>query len=112
MKGTRTREPLVQCVELQADARIREVAIKRNDAKVLALTSRDLVAAEAWYHKSCYRLYTSVKGSDENNSTFLQDSNYKYKVAERKAYGRVTQYVQCELFQTPKIVKFTKFTIC
>ena len=59
VKGTRTREPLVQCVELQADARIREVAIKRNDTKVLALTSRDLVAAEAWYHKSCYKLYTN-----------------------------------------------------
>ena len=114
VKGTRTREPLVQCVELQADARIREVARKRNDAKVLALTSRDLVAAEAWYHKSCYRLYTSVKGTDENNSTFLQynlqDSNYKYKVAEREAYGCMTQYVQCELFQTPKVVKFTQLT--
>jgi len=48
VKGTRTREPLVQCVELQTDAKIHgEVAIKRNDTKVLALTSRDLVAAEA-----------------------------------------------------------------
>ena len=71
MKGTRTWEPLVQCVELQADARIRKVAIKRNDTKVLAHTSRDLATAEAWYHKSCYRLYTIVKGTDENNSTFL-----------------------------------------
>ena len=52
VKGTRTREPLVKCVELQAEARICEVAMQRNDAKVLALTSRDLVA---WYHKSCYR---------------------------------------------------------
>ena len=105
---------MVQCVELQADARIHKVAIKRNDTKGLAHTSRDLVAAEAWYHKSCYRLYTIVKGTDENNSTFLQynlqDPNYKYKVAEREAYERVTQYVQCELFQTPKVVKFTQLT--
>ena len=49
VKGTRIRESLVQCVELQADARIREVAIKRNDTKVLALTSRDFVAAEAGF---------------------------------------------------------------
>ena len=30
------------------------------------------------------------------------------KVAEREAYGCVTQYVQCELFQTPKVVMFTQ----
>ena len=71
VKSTRTRDPLVKYVKLQADARIREVAMQRNDTKVSALTSRDLVAAEAWYHKSCYRLYTNVKGNDENNSTFL-----------------------------------------
>ena len=101
----------LQCVELQVDARICEVAIQRNDIKVLALTSRDLVAAEAWY---CYRLYTYVKGTDKNNSTFLQynlqDPTYKYRVAEREKYGCVTQYVQCELFQTHKVVKFTQLT--
>jgi len=92
IKGTRTREPLVQCIELKANARIREVAIKCNDIKILALTSR---AAVAWYHKSCYKLYTNVKDTDGNNSTFLQynlqDPNYKNKVAEREAYGHVTQ---------------------
>ena len=55
-----------------------------------------------------------MKGTDENNSTFLQynlqDPNCKYKVAEREAYERVTQCVQCELFQTPKVVKFTQLT--
>ena len=71
MKGTRTWEPLIQCVELQADAKIREVAIKRNDTKVLALASRDLVVAETQYHKSCYKLYTNVKDTDENDSTSL-----------------------------------------
>ena len=33
------------------------------DSRVLALLSRELTAAEAHYHRSCYRQYTNV-GSD------------------------------------------------
>jgi len=38
-----------------------------NKTKILALISRDLVGAEAWFHKPSYQLYTNVKEIDENN---------------------------------------------
>jgi len=39
-----------------------------------------------------------------------QDLNYKYRVAENEVYRCVMRYIQCELFQTPKVVKLTQLT--
>ena len=46
------------CKELRADAKVRNVATKKLDSKILAIVSTDIVTAEAHYHQSCYRLYT------------------------------------------------------
>ena len=56
-KGARTRDSLTQCVDLRADASIRKAAIAGGDSRIIGLASRDLVAAEAWYHRQCYRDY-------------------------------------------------------
>ena len=58
LKGEKTRESLVQCRELRADKTISVAAVKKLDTCILAVVSRDLVAAEAHYHRSCYRSYT------------------------------------------------------
>jgi len=47
VKGTRTRDPLRVAVELRADQTVRDVAMKRLDERILSVTSRDIVAAEA-----------------------------------------------------------------
>ena len=57
-KGARTRDPLTQCVDLRANASIRKAAIAAGDGRIIGLASRDLVAAEAWYHSQRYRDYT------------------------------------------------------
>ena len=57
-KGTRNREPLVQCRDMRADSSIRKIATQKNDSKILALVSRELVAAEVCYHRTCYRSST------------------------------------------------------
>ena len=67
LKGKRTRENLVQCVDLRADSAIREAAEKKSDGKVIALCSRELVAAEAKYHRSCYRAY--IKDTKQDRKT-------------------------------------------
>ena len=54
LKGQKTRESLVQCRELRADKTISIAALKKSDTPILAVVSRDLVAAEAHYHRSCY----------------------------------------------------------
>jgi hypothetical protein len=69
VKGSHTREKLIQCVDMRADNTIRETAAylvtqprseddRIMDDRILAATSRELVAAEAHYHKSCYKDYT------------------------------------------------------
>ena len=62
-KGSRSREKLTQAVQLRADETLRKCAILKGDEKILALTNRDIVAAEALYHCSCYKIYTKVKTS-------------------------------------------------
>ena len=43
---------------LQADKRIRDIATRRNDSAIIAITSDELIAKEAHYHFPCYREYT------------------------------------------------------
>ncbi|KAG0723799.1 hypothetical protein GWK47_041926 [Chionoecetes opilio] len=46
-KRQKTREVLVKCRELRADAKIRNAATKKLDSRILGIVSRDIVAAEA-----------------------------------------------------------------
>ena len=51
------------------------IATERHDAKLIALTSDELVAKEARYHPSCYMAYTkSVKPLTRQNDTFKIDA--------------------------------------
>ena len=60
VKGSKSREKLTKAAKLQADRTLRDCAIKKGDNKIMAITSRDIVAAEAHYHTSCYKNYTRV----------------------------------------------------
>lgn len=46
---------MVKCTELRADARIRNAATKKLDTRILAIVSKNIVAAEAQYHRYCYK---------------------------------------------------------
>lgn len=61
LKSSKSREKLRKAVELCADQTLRECATQKGDRKILAITSRDIVAAEAHYHLSCYKNYTREK---------------------------------------------------
>ena len=67
LKGSKSCETLTQAIQLRADQTLRECATLKGDEKILAVTSRDIVAAEAHYHFSCYRNYT--RGSSEDKAT-------------------------------------------
>ena len=58
IKGSGTRQRLNLLVELRADQTIRTIATDRRDERMLAVTARYLVPAEAHYHRSFY-----IKGS-------------------------------------------------
>ena len=54
----RMLEKLVKATQLRADKTLCQIATTRCDKKIMAITSREIVAAEAHYHRSCYRDYT------------------------------------------------------
>ena len=97
IKNTRTREPLEQSCSMQSDVTLREIATQRMDSKILAITSRELVAAEARYHRSCYNNYTRQKkdskkdstetDSTETDSTETHSKEKSYAEIEAEAYG-------------------------
>lgn len=47
-------EALIQCVDLHADSIIKRAAVSKNDGSIMTIVSREVIAAEACYHKSCY----------------------------------------------------------
>ena len=54
----RIREKLVKASQFRVDNKLRKIAVPKCEKKILAITSRDIAAAEARYHRSCYRDYT------------------------------------------------------
>ena len=103
----KTREALIQCQELRVDARVREVATKKLNQRMLAITSRELVAAEGHYHRSCYCLYTkdSIPTISDVSTSTEQDTevNY-YQTIEILAFKELLSYIRNELIPNPKVL--------
>ena len=105
LKGTKTREALIQCVDLRADSTIRRAAVGKNDPRILAIVTRELVAAEACYHKSCYRDYTrNIQGAVSSGDKKEEDECPEYTNAESQAYENLFTYIETRLLQNPRIV--------
>ena len=60
VRKTNTKEKLLSCAELRADDSIRKASFLRGDKRIAAITTDDLIAKEAKYHKTCYRDYIRV----------------------------------------------------
>ena len=61
-KITKTREKLIQALQLNADRTIRQPDITVQQVlKILAITNKDIVAAQANYHASCNKNFTEAK---------------------------------------------------
>ena len=104
-----TREPLMQSLELRSDARVRQAAIEKLDDKILAVTSQNIVAAEAHYHKTCYRNYTR----DEKPKTIpatITSEDASYYEAEYESYLMLFKHVRDTLFPEPQVIRLTNLT--
>ena len=111
MKNPKSREKLIQAVQLRADTTLRHCAILNNDARILAITSRDIVATEAHYHASCYRSYTNIKtkkrdhvGDKEVDNSSQVTEMPSYEVAEVEAYAQLFHYIRNEVIPHKKVV--------
>ncbi|KAG0716309.1 hypothetical protein GWK47_009996 [Chionoecetes opilio] len=114
MKAAKTREPLIQCVELRADEKIRRAATRKLNQRILGLLSRDLVAAEGHYHKSCYKLFTkddspaaARSGAGENQE---ESEGARYEEAEIEALEELFLYIRTELFPNPEVLPMINLT--
>jgi len=108
IKGTNSREPLKPAVELRADKTIRDIATELQDDRILSITARDIVAAEAHYHKTCYRNYT--RGQTERISSECSGADNPYQKQERAAFNKVCEYIRTDVFSNPRIVALSDLT--
>ena len=74
LNGTRNREPLEQCGDLRADHSIRKSAMEKKDSRILAIALREIVTAEACYHRTCYKGYTRAEPSPTGASDGCDES--------------------------------------
>lgn len=98
---------MTQCVDLRADDSIRKASIAKGDSRINALASRDLVAAEAWYHGQCYRDYTRPdkrgKNPDLESGTDSRETNF-CNIASQ-AYDNLFEFIRSDLLENPRIIK-------
>ena len=106
LKKSHTREELRSCVELRADENVRQAAEQKNDGKILALSSRDLVAAEASYHGSCYKDYTRQPKQSEATSIAMHvdPDEQLYMDTENEALEKLFDFIRNDIFEKPRTV--------
>ena len=49
---------------MQISGSIRKSAMEKKDSRILAIASREIVAAKACYHRTCYKCYTRTEASN------------------------------------------------
>ena len=91
---------------MRADKTIRKAAVGKNDHRMLAVVSRELVAAKACYYKSCYCNYTRnipVSGDKKEASEYTEHSR-----VELQGYEKLFNYIRTDLLQNPRIVRLSE----
>ena len=113
-KHSHTREKLTQAVQLRADQTLRDTAIQKGDDAILAVTSRDIIAAEAHYHVSCYKIYTKPVEPGEkylDTSENMTDYDVFYQRVEKEAYSDLLHFIKNDVIPNKEIVQFTSLAM-
>ena len=97
-KGVKTREALRDCQQFCADDTIRKASEIRNDMKMIALSSAELIAKEAKYHASCYRDYTRV--------LYIKDKNFPENLNVCDEAFELVKQKLTELYNNPSVLEF------
>ena len=102
---------LVQCRDMLADSSIRKIATQKNDSNILALVSRELVAAEACYHRTWYRSYTRPEASSSVNPDMSSESpDNEYARLESDAYQMLFDFIRSDVTENEKVVRLSEMT--
>lgn len=105
-KHNLSREKLVMATQLRVDETLRKCATQLNDSRILALTSRDMVAAEAHYHRSCYKKYTNATATSSNNKHDIEgDQEEKhYKEIEEESYKELIKFFKTSIIPNKQVI--------
>ena len=109
LKGTLSREKLVKATQLRVDDTLRKCAVDRGDAKIITLTCRDLVVAEAHYHGSCYRNYARSTAGNKELDTSEENHNL-YGDMEHDSYGDLVKDIKTTVITYKQIVPLASLT--
>lgn len=110
-KKENSRETLIQCTDLRSDTKLRDIATQKQDSIILAIVSRDIVAAEAHYHRSCYKEYTRSERTLDTDAQIDAAEDIAYYEAERNAYSSLFEFIRTDFLQKPRVIKMTDITI-
>ena len=95
---------------MRANGSIRKMATLKNDSKILSLVSRELIPAEASYHRTCYRSYTGPDASSNVNSDesceCQQDDEYAR--LESDAYKMLFDFIRSDVIEN--VVKLSEIS--
>ena len=98
----RIKEKLVACLKFRAVQSIRTAATKINDFQMLGLITDDLIAKEAHYQSSCYKLYAKVNQDNVDSVTTDQSAKVICKCVELFAFKEVSR--ECyQLLEHPTV---------
>ena len=85
--------------------------MEKKDSRILAIASREIVAAEACYHRKCYNVYTravaSPTGATDGCGESLEDGYVNF---ESEAYQMLFDYIRSDVLAKEKIVRLTEIT--
>ena len=97
-RGTRAKEISRQARKLGTDISVRNKAEIKMDSHVLALLSHELVAAEAHYHRSCYRQYTNISNTSTKSSNKDENAGDEYySNIETEALVKLFDYIRNDI---------------
>ena len=86
-------------MQLQEDETVRKIATQKNDSKILAITTNDLIAKEACYHFTYYGSYTR---QNKVNEAKAQDEPGQDET-EHSSTSEVIKFL-VDLYEKPDIV--------
>ena len=104
-RSTNTKERLYTITEFRACESIKLASKLHKDEMLMALSTEDLIAKEAVYHRSCYRDYTKIIYSSQK-SELNQDSCID---PMDQAFSEVKEYISC-LRENPAVIENTVLT--
>ena len=85
--------------------------MKKKDSRILSIASREIVAAEVCYHRTCYKGYTRTEArptiASDGCGESLED---EYTNLESEAYQMLFHYIRFDVLANEKIVRLTELT--